>query len=223
MRKLVSLFLALVLVASCMPDSKEAGGGVEVVVASNWKKTDIENGVLRLRKGSGYHFPDGVLPITPKEYLVQYTEEELFSIKELEMMSFDLQSMDGLSMLKNLETAILSFNKINEIRLSEIPVSIVNLNLNGNLLTELPDLSALTNLEELNLTRNKIVDISSLEKLQWMVAITLDYNPVKDISVLLRMPNLKYVNALFVHDIDREMYNTVIKELRSKGVVVTPE
>ncbi len=119
--------------------------------------------------------------------------------------------------LKNIDGELdLSDYEINDLAGIEHCINIVILNLSGNNIIKIFQLSALSRLNSLYLADNMIEDISCLNTLAELHELDLSNNQIEDISVLLELPKLKYVNIL--HNPVKN--KSIIKALLKKGVIV---
>lgn len=225
MHKLHYGLMLVLLVFSCRAYKSLEESKTKLIEADAqvWRKAPIVDGVVDVDRGSKYLFPQNLIPATIKEYLAVYSKEELEQIKTFTINSFGLTSIEGLSMLANLEVIDLGFNNIKIINVDEFPIKVRIVSLTSNKMDVVPDLSKLVNLQELDVSNNNIVDISKLELCSNLKGINIDYNPVQDISVFLKLLNLKAVSATLTALDDIVGYNNVLSELRNRSVIVYPE
>jgi hypothetical protein len=123
----------------------------------------------------------------------------------------DLRNIDGELDLSDYE--------INDLSGIEYCINTTVLNLSGNNIIKIFQLSALIRLNALYLADNMIENISCLNTLVEVQELDLSHNQIEDISVLLALPKLKYVNIL--HNPVKN--SSVIKSLLKKGVIVIYE
>lgn len=127
---------------------------------------------------------------------------------EYELSVTDLQNLEG-------ELDLSGFD-IDDLTGAEYCINITTLNLSGNRLYKINQLSSLDKLESLYLSENSIEDISCLSSLTHLRELDVSFNAIEDISVLLHMPALKYVNLIG----NPVKGNSVIRSLSSGGVIV---
>jgi len=110
----------------------------------------------------------------------------------------------------------LSGYDIVDLKGAENCVNIRSMNLSGNKLDKINDLSELGRLESLYLAENNIKNIDCLEGLKSLRELDISFNDIRDISVLKKLDGLRYVNILGnpVED------DGTIGELTDRGVVV---
>lgn len=127
---------------------------------------------------------------------------------EYELTASDLHNLDG-------ELDLSGFD-IDDLTGAEHCVNITAINLSGNRLIKIYQLSGLSRLETLYLSENSIEDISCLSTLTGLRELDLSFNQIEDISVLAELTSLRYVNL-----VDNPVKNTqVIDALVKKGVIV---
>jgi hypothetical protein len=128
-------------------------------------------------------------------------------------IDFTLSASD----LKNIDGELdLSDYEINDLTGVEHCVNTTILNLSGNDIIKIHQLSALIKLKSLFLSENSIEDISCLNSLTALQELDISFNQIEDISVLLELPLLKYVNVIH-NPINNK---SVIDKLLKNGVIV---
>ncbi len=127
---------------------------------------------------------------------------------EYELTLADLQNLEGDLDLSGFE--------LEDLTGVEYCVNITSMNLSGNRIYRIHQLSGLVKLEVLYLSNNRIDDITFLEGLTELRELDVSFNDIEDISVLLELPNLQYVN-LVENPVSDE---TIIEELQDNGVIV---
>lgn len=100
----------------------------------------------------------------PSYYLEDYDE--------IDMAEYDIENLDGI----------------------EHCVHVIKLDLSGNNLMEINELSQLKALEELYISGNNIYDIEALRFLKKLRFVDLSYNQISDVTPLLNLENLQYLN-----------------------------
>jgi hypothetical protein len=119
--------------------------------------------------------------------------------------------------LRNLDGELdLSDYEINDLAGVENCVNTNILNLSGNEIIKIHQLSALVKLKALFLSENSIEDISYLKSLTELEELDISFNSIEDISVLLELPKLKYVNVIHNPVNNKSIINKLLKN----GVIV---
>lgn len=93
----------------------------------------------------------------------------------------------------NLETLVLSNNRISDISCLAGLTSLKALDLYNNQIEDISALSNMTHLQELNLTQNRILTISPLIDLKEMKILWLSYNKIVNVYALKNMNDLEEV------------------------------
>jgi uncharacterized repeat protein (TIGR02543 family) len=158
------------------------------------------------------------------------TKDDLLNITELDASNKGIRNLDGIEYFQNLVTLNLDGNKIEDVSplkylknirdlnladngitdlekinfksLTNIPLSVLNLDNNYMIaddstilkLTDISDVGKLDTLEELYLEKNSILDISSLYKLYNLKVLDLRANQITNIDALRNMAGLKKLN-----------------------------
>jgi Leucine-rich repeat (LRR) protein len=104
---------------------------------------------------------------------------------------------------------------INNLEGIEYCVNTLNMDLSGNMISDLTPLLGLKQLKELNLSDNKIFDIDVLSTLHQLRSLNLTNNPVNDLSPLFELEFLEYIDVS-----ENSIHIKQLKELEKKGVVV---
>ncbi|MBN2403816.1 MAG: hypothetical protein JXN64_15685 [Spirochaetes bacterium] len=147
--------------------------------------------------------------VYPREYgFAEAVNHLFFGNLDYTLSASDLRNIDGELDLSDYE--------INDLAGIENCINTTILNLSGNNIIKIYQLSALSRLKSLFLSENSIEDISGLNSLALLQEIDLSFNNIEDISVLLELPELKYVNV--IHNPLKD--KTVINKLLKKGVIV---
>jgi internalin A len=116
------------------------------------------------------------------------TENEIF---ELDLSNLNLTEIPSeINELIHLNTIILKFNKITEIKNLDALVNLSSLNLLSNQITEIKNLDALVNLSSLNLLSNQITEIKNLDALVNLSSLDLRANKITEIKNLDALVNL---------------------------------
>lgn len=98
----------------------------------------------------------------------------LEDLEEIEMVDYDLESLDGIEACRYLKAADMSNNN----------------------LTDLSELGYLRQVERLYLANNHIEMIDSLGKLLVLKVLDISYNDVDDLSPLFDLNHLSYLNVI---------------------------
>lgn len=93
----------------------------------------------------------------------------------------------------NLETLVLSNNRISDISCLAGLTSLKALDLYNNQIEDISALSNMTHLQDLNLTQNRILSISPLIDLEEMKTLWLSYNQIVNVYALKNMDDLEEV------------------------------
>lgn len=93
----------------------------------------------------------------------------------------------------NLETLVLSNNRISDISCLAGLTSLKALDLYNNQIEDISALSNMTHLQDLNLTQNRILSISPLMNLEEMKVLWLSYNQIVNVYALKNMDDLEEV------------------------------
>lgn len=117
--------------------------------------------------------------------------------------------------LENVDEIEVAESNINNLEGIEYCVNTLNMDLSGNLISDLTPLLGLKQLKELNLSDNKIVDIDVLSSLHQLRSLNLTNNPVDDLSPLFELEFLEYIDVS-----GNRIPIKQLKELEEKGVVV---
>ena len=116
---------------------------------------------------------------------------------------------------EDMEEVEISQSQINNLDGVEFCIHAINLDLSGNLITDITPLFELKRLEEINLSDNQITDIDALGNLPHLRSIDLSNNPINDLTPLFDLDLLEYI------DISRNHASPMqIKLLEEKGVTV---
>ncbi len=129
-------------------------------------------------KGKKYFAEDGVLDLSNRRIT-------------------DIKEIKGLEHLTNLQTLILSNNRIREIKGLENLNNLKELNLENNWIIEITGLENLINLQELYLADNEIEMIEGMENVKNLKILSLSTNKIKVIEGLEHLINLQelYLNG----------------------------
>ncbi len=111
--------------------------------------------------------PDGAL-----------TDADFKKVKRLNLDGLDISDLSSLSKLTELESLLLSYNKVSDLKPLTGLKKLKQLYLSDNLLTDVGPLGGLSSLEWLYLNRNKIKVISPLGGLKSLKGINLADNPI---------------------------------------------
>ncbi len=119
--------------------------------------------------------------------------------------------------LNNLEVELdLSDSDIGDLRGIGHCINVTVINLSGNHLYKVHELSSLSRLESLFMADNRIEDIACLSSLENLRELDISFNCIEDISVLRKLGSLSYVNVM-----ENPVKDTrVIEELLARGVIV---
>jgi Leucine-rich repeat (LRR) protein len=127
----------------------------------------------------------------------------LSNLAALDLDDNGLEDIGPIASLTNLTSLGLSYDKFLPEDLDLVLASLVNLvelNLTGNHLTELGNITTLANLERLYLGDNQLSDISGLKNCTKLVYLDLHKNKITDVSALAELENLEFVD-LFDNDV----------------------
>lgn len=129
-----------------------------------------------------------------------------------EILPFDLGQLEG--------SLDVSHYGLYELDGLEYCTNITELNLAGNNIDNIYNLRNLGYLQEIYMSDNQISNLDPLANLQSLEILDLENNEVEDIQVLLSLEGLQFVN-LKKNPLHLQQRNqTVIKELKSRGVLV---
>ena len=106
------------------------------------------------------------------------TEADFKRVKRLNLDGLDISDLSYLSKLTELESLLLSYNKVTDLKPLAGMKKLKQLFLNDNLLVDIGPLGGLSSLEWLYLNRNKIKVISPLGGLKSLKGINLAGNPI---------------------------------------------
>jgi internalin A len=125
---------------------------------------------------------------------------ELSGLSNLYVLDLDengLENIAPLSDVPSLTTLTLSYNKFQSGDLDEVLAHLPNLtflNLSGNYLGGIGNISLLANLERLHLADNQIQDITGLGSCSALTYLNLHKNLITNIEVLATLDNLEFVD-----------------------------
>jgi Leucine-rich repeat (LRR) protein len=117
----------------------------------------------------------------------------LEDLEEIEMAGYEIEDLEGLRFCKH----------------------VMILDLSGNLISDIDEMSDLKYLEEVYLADNQIDYIDGLKGLKKIRVMDLSNNLIDNIDPLLHLPNLEYVNLM-----GNCMPEKQVEVLRSLGVIV---
>jgi len=117
----------------------------------------------------------------------------LEDLEEIEMAGYEIEDLDGLRFCKHT----------------------IILDLSGNMITDIDEMSSLEYLEEVYLADNQIDYIDGLKGLARIRVLDLSNNLIDNIEPLLHLSNLEYVNLM-----GNCMPEKQVEVLRSLGVIV---
>ena len=163
------------------------------------------------------HFTDRALGVCVSYEMKQQQLAELSQLKKLSCQKDGIRSLDGLEQLTGLEQLYLQGNALQSLEgMGSMPalkvISVANnkqlktlkglegatglQEFQGNLNTELRDISAVSNLTKLRIfaaMQANISDISALTRLDQLEEVILNHNQIRDISALGHKPALQRV------------------------------
>jgi Leucine-rich repeat (LRR) protein len=117
--------------------------------------------------------------------------------------------------LENMDEIEVAESNINNLEGIEYCTNTINIDLSGNLISDITPLYGLNQLKELNLSDNNIFDIDVLATLHQLKSLNLANNPINDLSPLFELESLEYI------DVTRNNVSIQqVKELEERGVVV---
>ncbi len=123
-------------------------------------------------------------------------KSDLLSIKDCNLKTLDIKSLEGLQYARNIKSLTLTENKIEDIsQISELK-NLTSLSLNSNFIKDISPLAELLNLNSINLCDNKVSDLKSLRNLNKLEALDITRNPISDLSQISVLKNsLKAITA----------------------------
>ena len=123
-------------------------------------------------------------------------KSDLLSIKDCNLKTLDIKSLEGLQYARNIKSLTLTENKIEDIsQISELK-NLTSLSLNSNFIKDISPLAELLNLNSINLCDNKVSDLKSLRNLNKLEALDITRNPISDLSQISALKNsLKSLTA----------------------------
>lgn len=117
--------------------------------------------------------------------------------------------------LENIDEIEVAESNINNLEGIEYCTNTFNIDLSGNLISDITPLYGLNQLKELNLSDNDIYDIDVLGTLHQLRSLNLTNNPVNDLSPLFGLESLEYI------DVSRNNIPIQqVKELEKRGIIV---
>ncbi len=130
--------------------------------------------------------------------------QKLSTLKQLRYIKIHqigINNLTFLGALSKLKEAHFSENQIQNILSTDLPKSLVLLNLRKNRIANIPNLNHLTQIEDLDLSQNRFTDISNLANLKSLKKLTLSYPTPYDstlagINVLKTLSNLESLTII---------------------------
>ena len=183
-KRKLSIALAISLILGQVPVVSVHGQeNDKVIESSNVQTTILEktekevNNISDVKSAEIINIPDDNLKaalnkILDKDKKADITNHELESLESLRLGYEDIRNLEGLQYCINL----------------------TSLDLTGNEIIDIGDLSGLKNLKTLTLSENKIDKISGLSGLSNLTQLDLNYNEIEEISGLSELSNLEYLN-----------------------------
>jgi hypothetical protein len=142
-----------------------------------------KTGNLNNRKNKPVTFYEAVKIRQYGHTKISFPAYYLEDIDEFEMVSSDINDLDGIQYCIHAVNVDISDNFIDDLRYIENLGMIEILNLSDNRITDIDSLGYLTNLRELNLGNNRIQDISPLFSLENLEFVDLTGNKIPAASV----------------------------------------
>jgi internalin A len=123
-------------------------------------------------------------------------EDELLSLKTLDLSPYAPGSLDGIERLQNVHRLRLKDSQLTSAALSSLAklAQLDTLDLSNNRIGDLAPLSSLTNLRLLVLSQNSIRDLSPLTPLTQLQTLDFDNNFVSDLAPLRSLRSLRQLN-----------------------------
>lgn len=138
----------------------------------------------------------------------------LSNLKHLSLAQNNIRKIENLNYLTKLEHLDLSYNKITKITNLEKLTAITFLSLAGNNISELNNLDELSQLQTFFICDNMISDINQiiyLQRFKELKFLDVLNNPanIKNSrqQIIDILPNLKYLNSIYVTDLERKFIN----------------
>ena len=118
------------------------------------------------------------------------TVANMKAFTHLDLEGKDIRDLTGLEFATNLESLLLSDNRVWDVSALGGLTNLIALELSGNNLTDVSALSGLTNLIDLYLSGNNLTDVSALGGLTNLGRLELNNNNFTDVSALSGLTNL---------------------------------
>ena len=124
---------------------------------------------------------------------VELTEEDFQSVTYLAIFEEEVFSLEGISMLGNLEELYINYGSFSDIsELSKLS-NIRRISISNSYIKNVPDFSNCTQLESIYLTSGLIEDIEPFGNIPSLRTLSLDYNRITSIEALADVHNLTFL------------------------------
>ena len=122
--------------------------------------------------------------------------EDLDRVAYLAIWKDSVNSLDGISMLHNLEEINIGGGVLSDISELALIPSINCINISNCHITEIPDFSECTNLTQLYLPGNLVEDISPLNNVPSLRYVNLDSNRIDSVASISGIHNLEFLSLM---------------------------
>ena len=124
---------------------------------------------------------------------VELTEADFLSVTYLAIFEDEVFSLEGISVLKNLEELHINFGSFSDIsELAELK-NIKTIDISNSYIKEVPDFSGCTQLENIYLTSGLIEDIEPFKNIPMLRTLNLDSNRITSIEAFSDVYNLTFL------------------------------